>query len=50
MAASFTESIVEDAALAWLEALGSAVPHSPAIVAYGVRLGTGARFVAELGE
>jgi len=28
---AFTESIVEDAALAWLEALGYAVLHSPDI-------------------
>jgi type I restriction enzyme R subunit len=30
-ARSFTESIVEDAALAWLEALGYAVLHGPDI-------------------
>ena len=30
---SFTESIVEDAALAWLEALGYAVLHGPDIAA-----------------
>jgi hypothetical protein len=30
MTASFTESIVEDAVLAWLEALGYAVLHLPA--------------------
>jgi len=27
---SFTESVVEDAALAWLESLGYAVKHLPA--------------------
>src|SRR5713101_451653 len=31
--AYFTESIVEDAALAWLEALGYTVLHGPAIAA-----------------
>jgi hypothetical protein len=36
----FTESIVEDAALAWLEALGCTVIRSPAVVA--------GKFVAEL--
>ena len=30
---AFTESIVEDAALAWLEALGYAVLHGPDVVA-----------------
>ncbi len=30
---SFTESIVEDAALAWLEALGYSVLHGPDIAA-----------------
>ena len=30
MSTSFTESVVEDAALAWLEALGYAVLHLPA--------------------
>lgn len=50
MAASFTDSIVEDAARAWLEALAYAVPHGPAIAVYGVRIGTGARFVAEVAE
>jgi type I restriction enzyme R subunit len=29
--ANFTESIVEDAALAWLESLGYAVKHGPEI-------------------
>jgi hypothetical protein len=48
VAASFTESIVEDAALACL--LGYAVPHGPAIAACGVRIGTGARFVADVAE
>src|SRR5882672_10587758 len=33
MAGSFTESIVEDAALAWLEGLGYAVLHGPDIAA-----------------
>ena len=28
----FTESVVEDAALAWLESLGYAVKHGPEIV------------------
>jgi type I restriction enzyme R subunit len=31
MAAGFTESVVEDAALAWLESLGYAVKHGPEI-------------------
>jgi type I restriction enzyme R subunit len=30
---AFTESVVEDAALAWLEALGCAVLHGPDIAA-----------------
>ena len=30
---TFTESLVEDAALAWLEALGYAVLHGPEIAA-----------------
>jgi type I restriction enzyme R subunit len=30
---SFTESVVEDATLAWLEGLGYAVLHGPAIAA-----------------
>ena len=50
MAASFPKSIVEDAVVAWLEALGYAVLHGPTIVAYGVRIGTGSRFVAEVAE
>lgn len=29
----FTESVVEDAALAWLEVLGYAVKHGPVIAA-----------------
>ncbi|HKX45838.1 MAG TPA: type I restriction endonuclease subunit R [Planctomycetota bacterium] len=33
MSAGFTESVVEDAALAWLEALGYAVLHGPDIAA-----------------
>jgi hypothetical protein len=33
MSAAFTESIVEDAALAWLEGLGYAVLHGPDIAA-----------------
>lgn len=33
MSAAFTESVVEDAALAWLEALGYAVRHGPEIAA-----------------
>jgi type I restriction enzyme R subunit len=33
---SFTESIVEDAALAWLEGLGYAILHGPNI-AVGIR-------------
>ncbi len=28
---SFTESVVEDAALAWLESLGYAIKHGPEI-------------------
>ena len=31
MMASFTESVVEEAALAWLESLGYTVKHGPAI-------------------
>ena len=31
MTAAFTESIVEDAALAWLEELGYAIVHGPEI-------------------
>ena len=31
MSASFTESVVEDAALAWLESLGYAIKHGPEI-------------------
>jgi type I restriction enzyme R subunit len=31
MRRSFTESVVEDAALAWLESLGYAVKHGPEI-------------------
>lgn len=31
--ANFTESVVEDAALAWLAALGCAVKHGPEIAA-----------------
>ena len=46
----FTESIVEDAALAWLDALSYAVGHGLAIAAHGVRIGTSARFVAEVAE
>jgi type I restriction enzyme R subunit len=33
MNSTFTESVVEDAALAWLEALGYAVLHGPDIAA-----------------
>lgn len=33
MSQSFTESVVEDAALAWLEALGDAELHGPGIAA-----------------
>jgi len=33
MSSSFTESIVDDVALAWLEALGYAVLHGPDIAA-----------------
>lgn len=29
--ANFTESVVEDAALAWLESLGYAIKHGPEI-------------------
>ncbi len=31
MSGNFTESVVEDAALAWLESLGYAVKHDPEI-------------------
>jgi type I restriction enzyme, R subunit len=34
----FTESVVEDAALAWLESLGYAVKHGPDITAGGETL------------
>lgn len=34
---SFTESAVEDAALAWLAALGYAVPHVPGVPSGGRR-------------
>ncbi len=47
---NFTESIVEDAALAWLEALGYAGLYGPAIAAYGVRIGRSARFVTQVAE
>ena len=33
MSTSFTESVVEEAALAWLESLGYAVLHGPDIAA-----------------
>lgn len=33
MSKSFTESVVEDAALAWLDSLGYAVLHGPGIAA-----------------
>jgi type I restriction enzyme R subunit len=33
MSGGFSESVVEDAALAWLEALGYAVRHGPDIAA-----------------
>jgi hypothetical protein len=47
---AFTESIVEDAALAWLEALRYAVLYGPASAAYGVRIVRSARFVPEVAE
>ena len=47
---AFTESIVEDSALVWLEALGCAVLHGRAIAAYGVCIGTSAGFVAGVVE
>jgi len=31
MSSSFTESVVEEAALAWVESLGCAVKHGPEI-------------------
>ena len=49
-ASSFTESVVEDAARAWLEAPGHVVLHRLAIATYGVRIGTSARFVPEVAE
>lgn len=45
---AFSESVVEDAALAWLESLGYAVLHGPAIAAYEVGIGTVARFTAQV--
>jgi hypothetical protein len=33
----FTESVVEDAALAWLESLGYTVKHGPEIEAKAIR-------------
>ena len=43
---NFTESVVEDAALAWLESLGYAVLHGPAIAAGEP---DAKRFIAEVG-
>ena len=43
---NFTESVVEDAALAWLESLGYAVKHGPEIAPGEIvadRAATGAR-------
>ena len=34
---NFTESVVEDAALAWLESLGYAIKHGPEIEATAIR-------------
>jgi type I restriction enzyme R subunit len=34
----FTESVVEDAALAWLESLGYTIKHGPAIAAGELRM------------
>ena len=45
---TLNEAIVEDAALAWLEPLGYTALHDSAIAAYGVRIGTGARFVTQV--
>ena len=47
---TFTGSLVEDAALAWPEALGYAGLYGLDIAPYKVRIGTGARFVAQVGE
>ena len=44
----FSESIVEDAALAWLDALGYAVLHGPDIAAG--ETGAGKTDVSSLGE
>jgi hypothetical protein len=49
-ASSFTVSVVEDAALAWLEAPGYVVLHRLAIATYGLRIGRSARFVPEVAE
>ncbi len=38
MTAAFSESVVEDAALAWLESLGYAVKHGPDITPGGATL------------
>ena len=43
---NFTESVVEDAALAWLEALGYSALHGPAIATGGPGAG---RAVVRLG-
>ena len=43
---NFTESVVEEAALAWLESLGYAVLHGPAIAAGEP---DAKRFIAEVG-
>lgn len=48
---AFTDSVVEDAARAWLEAPPDhVVLHRLAIATYGVRIGTSPRFVAEVAE
>lgn len=47
---AFTEFIVEDSALVWLEALGYAVLHGRGAAAHGVCIGTSARFAAEVTE
>ncbi len=42
---AFTESVVEEAALAWLEALGYAVLHGPEIAPGEIRVKDAGRFV-----
>ena len=38
MSSAFTESVVEDAALAWLESLGYTIKHGPEIAADELRV------------